>query len=101
MVKHSLKMTAMHAWQYRLSEQEVWDLTAFVKQLPTLSPTQYQRENEAQPPPEVVQVATSPSSENARLGNPKAGRHAMEQYLCPTCHLIPGVVGANGTVGPL
>ena len=25
---------------------------------------------------------------------------AMQQYACTTCHLIPGMVGANAHVGP-
>lgn len=28
------------------------------------------------------------------------GRQAMERYGCPACHVIPGVAGANGRVGP-
>ena len=33
-------------------------------------------------------------------GDAKAGRRAVEQYLCATCHTIPGIVGANRHVGP-
>lgn len=29
-----------------------------------------------------------------------AGRRALDEYLCATCHRIPGVVGARNTVGP-
>ena len=40
------------------------------------------------PPPEVPD------------GNPASGRLAIERYGCGTCHAIPGVRGADGTVGP-
>ena len=33
-------------------------------------------------------------------GDPGRGREAMRQYGCTTCHVIPGVPGASGTVGP-
>ena len=32
--------------------------------------------------------------------DPERGREAMREYGCPSCHVIPGVRGANGTVGP-
>ena len=28
------------------------------------------------------------------------GKNALQQYACITCHVIPGVVGANNAVGP-
>ncbi len=30
----------------------------------------------------------------------QSGRRLIESYGCGTCHSIPGVPGANGTVGP-
>ena len=36
----------------------------------------------------------------AKGGDPSRGRHVMVDYGCQTCHHIPGVHGANGTVGP-
>ena len=33
-------------------------------------------------------------------GDPERGRIAISQYGCPTCHVIPGIKGATGTVGP-
>jgi cytochrome c len=33
-------------------------------------------------------------------GNPAMGRLAIERFGCGTCHAIPGVRGADGTVGP-
>lgn len=100
-VKNGLKMTAMPAWEYRLNDQSLWDLTAFVKLLPTISPSQYKAENNAL---QLTKILTSSvittNNDDGKLGDPKAGQYAIEQYLCTTCHAIPGVVGANGTVGP-
>jgi cytochrome c len=33
-------------------------------------------------------------------GNAEAGRRAIAQLECGVCHVIPGVRGARGTVGP-
>ena len=33
-------------------------------------------------------------------GNPDHGRAAIRYYGCHTCHTIPGIAGANATVGP-
>jgi cytochrome c len=33
-------------------------------------------------------------------GSPSHGRIAMVSYGCNTCHTIPGIQGANATVGP-
>ena len=98
-VKHGLKFTAMPAWEYRLSDDELWALTAFVKQLPTLSPADYEGLHKTALSAESV-AARPTVSEGGALGDPQAGRHAIEQYLCVTCHRIPGVSGADGTVGP-
>lgn len=34
------------------------------------------------------------------FGDPERGRIALRQYACPTCHVIPGMVGAEGRAGP-
>lgn len=33
-------------------------------------------------------------------GDAARGRVALRQYACVTCHVIPGVTGADGLVGP-
>jgi len=33
-------------------------------------------------------------------GTPSKGRVALRRYGCSTCHVVPGVSGANGLVGP-
>jgi mono/diheme cytochrome c family protein len=95
-VKHGVRMTAMPAWEYRLGEREMWDLTAFVKYLPAMSPVDY-RDWDRQ-----IRASRDPSAppEALRPGNAQAGRRAVDEYLCATCHQIPGVAGGNPTVGP-
>ncbi len=33
-------------------------------------------------------------------GDATQGQQAIQRYGCGTCHVIPGIAGANGTVGP-
>ncbi|HEV2125651.1 MAG TPA: c-type cytochrome [Chloroflexota bacterium] len=33
-------------------------------------------------------------------GDPEVGRTIIRQYGCGACHIIPGVTGADGLVGP-
>jgi len=33
-------------------------------------------------------------------GDPAQGRAAVSRYGCGSCHVIPGIQGANGLVGP-
>jgi mono/diheme cytochrome c family protein len=40
-VKHGLKMTAMPAWGLTHSDEEIWNVVAFLQKLPRLSPAQY------------------------------------------------------------
>jgi cytochrome c1 len=33
-------------------------------------------------------------------GNPEHGRQLMQSYGCGACHIVPGIQGARGLVGP-
>ena len=44
-IKHGLKASGMPAWQKGgMEDAAIWDLTAFLKALPTLSPAQYRQQ---------------------------------------------------------
>jgi mono/diheme cytochrome c family protein len=40
-IKHGIKATAMPAWGKTHDDEEIWNLVAFVEQLPMMSPEQY------------------------------------------------------------
>jgi len=40
-IKHGIKATAMPAWGKTHDDEEIWNLVAFIQQLPTMSPEQY------------------------------------------------------------
>lgn len=95
-VKHGIKMTGMPAWTFRLSDDEIWAVVAFLQELPRLSPREYAAAAAAKPRGAAVPAAATPEA------GPSAerGRAAILQYACVTCHEIPGIVGANAPVGP-
>ena len=98
-VKYGVKMTGMPAWKYRMSDDEMTQVVAFVKtDLPLLSPVQYReliKPVSAAPAPMRDMSAGASAS-----GDPDAGLRAMHQYACATCHVIPGLTGATQEVGP-
>jgi mono/diheme cytochrome c family protein len=42
MIKHGVKLTAMPAWGRTHGDQLIWDMVAFIRKLPSLTPAQYQ-----------------------------------------------------------
>jgi mono/diheme cytochrome c family protein len=42
-IKHGIKMTAMPAWGKTLNDAAIWDLVAFVQNMPTMTPEAYQQ----------------------------------------------------------
>ncbi|RBP40007.1 cytochrome c [Eoetvoesiella caeni] len=101
-IRNGIKMSGMPAWQYRMDDKEIWDVVAFMKVLPTLTPADYKQwDRQHVPAPAQPAGESGPASDSGiRLGDAGAGRKALQQYLCVTCHVIPGVVGANYHVGP-
>src|SRR5690606_11923517 len=99
-VRNGIKMSGMPAWQYRLSDDEIWDVVAFMKVLPALSPADYAMWSGEHAPLPARDETPPASAPEPRLGDAAAGRKALQQYLCVTCHAIPGIVGANKHVGP-
>lgn len=98
--RHGIKMSGMPAWRYRLADGEIWDLVAFVQQLPDLSAAGYAqslREGSGQAScgASATEAAAAPSAPD-----PRRGREALHQYACNACHVIPGVTGSQVHVGP-
>jgi mono/diheme cytochrome c family protein len=42
-IKHGIKMSAMPAWGSTLNDESVWDIVAFIRQLPGMTPETYQQ----------------------------------------------------------
>ena len=94
-VKYGIKMTGMPAWEFRMSDDDIWSVVALVKkQLPAFSPHAYR--NTASP---TLEPHTEPAA-SSHEPSVDRGRTALQQYACAACHTIPGVTGAVARVGP-
>jgi mono/diheme cytochrome c family protein len=90
-VKEGIKMTGMPAWKHRMADEEIWAVVGFLRELRALSPEDY-RSKKAERPIATASAASPPDA--------RRGKKAVDQYMCVTCHQIPGIVGANAPVGP-
>ena len=90
-VKHGIKMTGMPAWEFRMPDEDIWAVVAFLRRLPGYTPAAYQALEVAEPRPRPAPPG-APDAER--------GKQALTQYACISCHAIPGIVGPDAPVGP-
>jgi mono/diheme cytochrome c family protein len=95
-ISQGIKMTGMPAWAFRIDDEEIWAIVAFLRVMPTLTSDEYRRMAESTAPPASDRAAAG----IARAPDAQRGRTAIHQYACVTCHVIPGIVGSNAPVGP-
>jgi mono/diheme cytochrome c family protein len=88
-----VRMTGMPAWEYRLSEESLWSVVAFLEMLPGLDADGYRA---------FVRTAAGASCESRASVPPRTeGADVMlRQYGCHSCHRIEGVVGPAVETGP-
>jgi mono/diheme cytochrome c family protein len=89
-----VRMTGMPAWEFRIPEESLWGLVAFLKTLPTLTAADYEGRMSTQASPGCegrAQQELPPTADGAVL---------LRQYACHSCHVIQGVVGPDIHVGP-
>src|ERR1700761_1999665 len=97
-VGNGLKMTAMPPWRHRMTDDELWDIVAFVETLPKLSTADYQAQINVED--RAVAVSGGQDGSSSGVGDPQRGKLALQQYACAACHIIPGVVAPAGRIGP-
>lgn len=104
--RHGIRMSGMPAWQLRLTDAELWAVTAFVAQLPTMAPPQYAQAMAAVPAG-ACPLRTAQRGDTAPSQAPlpprvdaSTAQLALRQYACVACHRIPGVTGSPTDVGP-
>lgn len=102
LTRHGIRMSGMPAWEYRLRDEELWELVAFMQKLPDLNATQYADWVRRAPPAASCGVDSprAPVMVATVTGDVERGRTALHQHACNACHVIPGVVGSRVYVGP-
>jgi mono/diheme cytochrome c family protein len=100
-----LKMAGMPSFLLGRTPDELWAIVAFVRQMNRLSPEEYRRLARAAADPHdtvgVQWIGKTRAEALARVrGNPARGKELLHQFGCRSCHIIPGVRGPGGDVGP-
>jgi mono/diheme cytochrome c family protein len=112
--KNGIKMSGMPAWEYRLSDQDLWALVAFLERLPDMTPQQYAEASAPMAPsgqgaptgpacgpgPRAAGNEGSAGGEGNAQDSVRRGQRALAQYACNACHTIPGTTGSFPHVGP-
>ncbi|WP_293644785.1 MULTISPECIES: c-type cytochrome [unclassified Sphingopyxis] len=75
-IKHGIKMTAMPAWGKTHDDRLIWDMVAFVRKLPGLSPAQYQAITQNAPMDHDAMMKGMTEAEGASQKSSGAGEHA-------------------------
>ncbi len=97
-VAKGIKMSGMPAWEFRLSDADIWETVAFVRRMALMTAPEYRRA--------IAEAPDRPGREErpdpvATLdGDPVRGGAAIHQFACVTCHRVPGIVGTDAHVGP-
>lgn len=110
--RHGIRMSGMPAWEFRLPDEDLWALVAFVGRLPQMAPTDYAAATRQIQPggasrdPGAARVDGCGFSQAQRDApaqrgpDLERGRTALSQYACAACHTIPGVTSSAPQVGP-
>jgi len=93
-VKKGIKMSGMPAWEYRISDADLWATVAFLQRLPALTPAQFRAATLGEA------CDSEPAADPLPAADAVRGKLALTQYACNACHLIPGVTGSRVHVGP-
>jgi cytochrome c2 len=48
----------------------------------------------------LIAACKRPETASPTAGDPNRGKQLIEQYGCSSCHIVPGIAGAKGMVGP-
>jgi mono/diheme cytochrome c family protein len=117
-VKHGIRMSGMPAWEYRLADQDLWALVAFMQALPDMTPQAYAETTRHAAPgieggggyspidggsPRVATcgfTAAQRDQSPQRAADADRGKIALSQYACIACHTVPGVTSSSPQVGP-
>lgn len=95
-----VRMTGMPAWEFRLSEPDLWATVGFLKSLPGLSRAEYLA---LAPLPHQTSCSSQGAATASRTeaqDREERGEIVLRQYACHACHQIEGVVGPDTNVGP-
>ena len=68
-IKHGVKLSAMPAWGKTHNDQLIWDMVAFIRQLPKMTPQQYQ-----------AALASAPEDHDEMMKDMSGGSSAADEH---------------------
>jgi mono/diheme cytochrome c family protein len=95
-----VRMTGMPAWEFRLSDADLWATVAFLKELPTLSRADYVGLAPLPPQSGCKSDDAATARRAEAYDEDERGEIVLRQYACHACHQIEGVVGPDTNVAP-
>jgi len=98
--KFGIKTSGMPAWEFRLTDADLWAVVAFVETLPLQSPREYAGLVQAVERSGITSRSPASAAISSDAEDLERGKVALQQYACVTCHVIPGIVAAIHPVGP-
>lgn len=96
--RHGIRLSGMPAWEFRLTDGEIWDVVAFLQRLPKLTPQAYAEIAQGQGG--IGFCGRDVNAAPTHAPDVGRGKHALYQYACSACHTIPGVTSSSPNVGP-
>jgi mono/diheme cytochrome c family protein len=90
--KKGVRMTGMPAWEFRLSDEDLWSVVAFVHALPGLDRAGYLALTQ--------EAASQPCATDTNERTDASPKVLLLQYGCHSCHQIEGIVGPKSHAGP-
>ncbi|MCO4753038.1 MAG: c-type cytochrome [Bacteriovoracaceae bacterium] len=104
-IENGIKMAGMPAFGLGQSEQDIWDLSAFVTRLNTLSPEEYKHMLLALQDDALAEELQWVAPEQGwkklkQVSNRKRGKRLLKRFGCTGCHIIPGIRSLNSYGGP-
>jgi mono/diheme cytochrome c family protein len=96
--RHGIRLSGMPAWEFRLTDGEIWDVVAFLQRLPKLTPQAYAAMAQGQG--DITSCGRDVNAALTRMPDAVRGKQALYQYACSACHTIPGVTSSSPNVGP-
>ena len=95
-----VRMTGMPAWEFRLSDADLWATVAFLKTMPELPRAGFRDLDPLPPGAGCASDAAALALRAQGYDADERGKVVLRQYACHACHRIEGVVGPDAHVGP-
>jgi mono/diheme cytochrome c family protein len=89
-----VRMSGMPAWEFRIAEEGIWSIVAFLQQMPSMTRAEYEAMSVT-----GAAIACPRPARNLPYSAERA-QTMLRQYACDNCHRIGGMVGPKTSIGP-